>query len=156
MSAAQKKPRLYIGCSLTMASEEFRDQVEQLKVVLRAQGYKIDDFLGLTAGTPREVYLWDIKECVANCDVMVGICDEPSIGLGYELCEAVRLGKPVLAVAHKQVQVTRMIAGIAEVEKNFAFERYNDLVTDVPQILDDHLPTLRQYANLISVVNGAE
>lgn len=133
---AKKQPKLYVGCSLTKASETFKEAVEQLKITLRAGGYEVFDFVGLVNGTPRDVYEWDIGHCVQNCDALIGICDEPSIGLGYELCEATRLGKPVLAVAHANSKITRLVHGAADVEHNFNFAIYQDLVRDVPLLLE--------------------
>jgi hypothetical protein len=134
MSASEGKPKLYVGCSLTQASEEFKGQVEELKAALRLDGYEVLDFVGLVKGTPKDVYEWDIKHCVGACDAFIAICDEPAIGLGFELCEAIRLGKPVLAVAHKDTRVSRLVPGAAEVEPNLTFERYDDMLADVPKL----------------------
>lgn len=119
--------KLYVGCSLSWAPEPFKLEVETFKVALRNKGYEVFDFVGLVSGTPEDVYKWDIGHCVRDCDVFIGICDEPSIGLGWELCEAVRLGKPVLALAHRDAKVTRLVLGAAEVEGNLRFERYEKL-----------------------------
>ena len=129
------KARLYVGCSLSHASEQFKLNVEALKVALRQQGYDVFDFVGLVKGTARDVYEWDLGHCIAECDAFIAICDEPSTGLGYELCRAVALGKPVLALAHVDAKITRMLLGAAEVEPNLRFERYQDLTTDVPAMV---------------------
>jgi hypothetical protein len=136
---SSSKIKLYVGCLLTQASEEFKDGVEQLKVTLRAEGYEVFDFVGLVAGTSADVYNWDIGHCVKDCDALIGICDFPSIGLGYELNEAVRLQKPVLAVAHKDSKVTRLVEGAAEVEPNFSFERYSDISQDIIPMVESWL-----------------
>lgn len=137
MHASEGKLRLYIGCSLTKATEEFRKAVEGLKDEIRGQGYEVFDFVGLIKGTPRDVYEWDIGHCVKDCDVFIAICDEPSIGLGFEMCEAIRLGKPTLAIAHEASVVTRVVAGAAEVEPNLTFLRYRDLLKDVPGMVEN-------------------
>jgi nucleoside 2-deoxyribosyltransferase len=130
------KTKLYIGCSLTHASEEFKTSVENLKDILRTQGYEVFDFVGLVNGTAKDVYEWDINHCIKDCDAFIGICDFPSIGLGWEANQAIRLGKPALGVAHKDAHVTRLILGAAEVEPDFGFERYEDLVKDVPPMVE--------------------
>lgn len=132
MQAARAK--LYVGCSLTMAPEAFKAEVEAFKDALRAEGYEVFDFVGLVNGTPEDVYRWDIGHCVEDCDVLIGICDEPSIGLGWEMGEAVRLGKPVLAVAHLDSKVTRLVLGAADVEPNLRFERYENLNQILPLV----------------------
>lgn len=129
--------KLYVGCSLTHAPEAFKTKVEDLKTVLRQQGYEVFDFVGLVAGTARDVYEWDIGHCIGDCDGFIGICDEASIGLGWELGEAVRLGKACLAVAHTSAKVTRLVLGAAEAETNLRFETYEDLVGDIPPLVDE-------------------
>ena len=127
------KPRIYIGCALTHAPEEFKREVELLKTSLRMDGYKLLEFLGLVAGTERDVYRWDIHHCVATCDFFVAICDHTSIGLGYELAVAVeKLKLPVLAVAHRDAKVTRMILGIES--RRYEFKRY-DTLDDVARMV---------------------
>jgi hypothetical protein len=121
---------LYVGCSLTGASEEFKTSVEEFKQALRDGGYEVFDFVGLIDGTSKDVYDWDIGHCVANCDALIGICDFPSIGLGYELNEAVNLKKPVLSIAHENSLVTRLILGAAEVVPRFEVLRYSDIAKD--------------------------
>lgn len=127
-----KESRIYVGCSLTQAPEKFRDEVERYKGSLRDAGHEVLDFIGLENGTAEDVYRWDIERCVRTCDVLVGVCDYPSIGLGWELNEATRLGKEVLAVAHEQSQITRLVLGAAAVEPNIHFARYTDLSDTLP------------------------
>ena len=126
--------QLYVGCSLTQAPDAFKAEVENLKGALRSQDYEVFDFVGLVNGTPADVYNWDIGHCVRDCQALIAVCDYPSLGLGWELSEAVRLGKPVLAVAHEQASVTRLVIGAAEVEPNIRFERYRTLAEILPMI----------------------
>ena len=120
--------QIYVGCSLTQAPGEFRQGVEDLKSALRREGYDIPDFLGLVAGTPLDVYEVDIHERVAQCDMLLAICDFPSIGLGWEMGTAVeKHRKPVLAVVHRKTQLTRLVVG-ADCARNplYRFEQYDD------------------------------
>lgn len=130
--------KIYVGCSLTQAPDTFKTQVEELKQVLRQDGFEVFDFVGLVNGTAKEVYQWDIGHCVGDCDMFIGICDFPSIGLGWELGQAVRLGKPALAVAQADSKVTRLLLGAAEAESNLTFERYTDLVHDIPKLVREN------------------
>jgi len=132
----EAKPKLYIGCSLTQAPEEFKQAVESLKDSLRDR-YEVLDFIGLVKGTPTDVYHWDVQHCVGGCDLFVAICDYPAIGLGYELATAIEsLHKPVLAVAHKDARITRLVLGIDA--PRFEFKRYDNL-PDVAKFIDDKL-----------------
>ncbi len=133
------KIKIYIGCSLTHAPADFRNAVEELKKSLRPQ-YEVFDFLGLEKGTLQEVYQWDIKKCVAYCDLFVAICDHASLGLGYELGAAVEtFDKPVLAIANKNAYVTRLVQGIDS--PKFSFTRYNDL-SEIEGLIHEKLKTL--------------
>jgi hypothetical protein len=127
--------KIYVGSGLTQAPDSFRDAVDNLKHSLRAEGYEVIDFVGLVGGTPTDVYTYDLKQCVGECDAFVAICDYPSLGLGWELAEATRLGKPVLMLAHVDARITRLVIGAAEVEPNVRLERYApDLPASVPII----------------------
>ena len=115
--------KIYIGCSLTQAPEDFKVSIETIKNDLRSD-HEVMDFIGTIAGTPADVYHWDIHECVTKCDAFIAICDLPAIGLGYELSVAVeKLHKPTLALAHKDAKVSRLLLGIEQ--PHYVFERYN-------------------------------
>ena len=133
--ANQAKKNLYIGCGLTLAPQEFKDRVEELKTAL-GQDWHVMEFLGLVDGTSADVYQRDIVDNVGGCDAFVAIADEPSIGLGYELAVAAEVhGIPVLATAHVDSKVTRLLLGAAEVLPNVTFTPYQDMVHDVPGIV---------------------
>jgi len=118
-------PRIYVGCSLTQAPPDFCAAVEALKTELRNH-YEVFEFVGLVNGTAADVYHWDVHHCVADCDLLVAICDYPSIGLGYEIAAAIeRYNRPVLAVAHHDTRITRVVLGIDS--PRFSMERYQDM-----------------------------
>jgi hypothetical protein len=48
------------------------------------------------------------------CDVMIAIIDEPSIGLGMEISEAIRDKKPLLCLYNRASKVSRMIEAAAK------------------------------------------
>lgn len=124
--------KIYIGCSLTHAPDEFKQAVETIKQNLKTD-YEIFDFLGLEKGTPADVYQWDIHRCVAESDLFVAICDYPAIGLGYEIGVAVeKFNKPVLALAHQDTHVTRLLLGIDT--PAYAFQRYQH-TAEVPSLI---------------------
>jgi nucleoside 2-deoxyribosyltransferase len=49
------------------------------------------------ARTPQEVYERDMA-WLRQCDVVVAEVTSPSLGVGYEIAEALHLGKPVLCI----------------------------------------------------------
>lgn len=128
---------IYVGCSLTHAPEAFRAEVETFKDTLREK-YEVMNFLGLEAGTARDVYAQDIGKCITECTLFVAVCDYPSLGLGYEMATAIeKHDKKVLAVAHKDTHISRLVRGIDH--PNFSFRRYEKLVEDVPSMVDTKL-----------------
>jgi hypothetical protein len=139
--------KLYIGCGLTWAlpGEEppefkrFKTDVELLRrTILATRKWDVLTFVGLSGGRSsdecRQVYVHDIRNCVGRAHVVLGICDWPSIGLGWELGAAVEArGIPTLAVAQRGRNVTRLILGVDH--PRFRFREYDNLVHDVPPML---------------------
>lgn len=124
----KSKLTVYVGCALSHASDEFKKSVELFKKKLGTI-VNVLDFKGEIIGTAREVYLWDIHECVYKCDFMVAICDLPSTGLGYEMATQIeKREKPLLAIAQKESVITRLILDTGHPQ--FTFRRYDDLMTD--------------------------
>ena len=126
-----KKKKIYIGCALTNISNLERDlllkNISDLKEKLR-EHFEVLEFLWVKSdpvkATPKQVYRVDIKNCVKDADCMLAICDYASLGLGYEMATAIEKYEiPVLAVAHKDSKVSKLIRGIDK--KNFTFYYYN-------------------------------
>lgn len=129
--------KIYIGCALTHAPQEYKDMIDSLKRILREK-YEILDFIGLVNGTAQDVYKWDTN-CVKTCDYFIAECTYPSIGLGAELGTALEIGKPVLAVAHESAKVTRYVLGVTKPDYTFArYKELQDLVDIIHQKLQDN------------------
>jgi hypothetical protein len=135
------KKKLYIGCALTRLPAEqekdFLKMLADLKVGLKDY-FDILEFKGVTGlapmASPEEVYIHDINNCVKEADCMLAICDYPSLGLGYEIATAVeKQGIPVLAVAHKDMLVSKLIRGIDH--KDFKFMYYNSADEIIEHVL---------------------
>ena len=128
MTQKTQKYKVYIGCSLTYATPEFRQAVEDLKDTLR-NFCQVLDFMSIEKiprRTPEDIYVHDIRWCVEKADLMVAICDQPSTGLGYEMATQIEMrGKPVLAVAQTDSLVSDLILGINKT--CFEFRRYKNL-----------------------------
>lgn len=107
---SNKKLKIYVGCSLTHATQKFRESIEAFKDTLRAK-YEVLQFLGLGAGTPEEIFTHDIH-CVKNADLMIADCSYPSIGLGIELGFAYSRNLPVILIAQSGAKVAAMVPGL--------------------------------------------
>lgn len=138
------RKKLYIGCALTNLPADKKDKfLEMIKDIKKelSKSFEILEFLGIDdigttkPYTPREIYDYDIRKCVMKADYMLAICDYPSLGTGYEMGVAVeKRGMPVLAVAHKDAIVGRLIKGIDH--KNFNFLYYNSIDEIIKKTLE--------------------
>jgi hypothetical protein len=135
------KVKVYVGCSLTHAPEEFRNNVEELKNKLK-EVCQVLLFKGLSDDhIPHDVYVHDIVNCVHECDILVAICDYPSIGLGWEMSvQAEKRGKPVLAVAHKDSKISMLI--LDPQLPGYEFRRYDNLCNDVFNMVVERIKCL--------------
>ena len=131
------KIKIYVGCSLTHAPQEYKDGIEELKVELRKK-YEILEFIGLIKGTPVEVFEHDTN-CVRQCDLFLADVSHPAIGVGYELGTALALNKPVLAVAQQDAKVGRLVLGVTH--PKFSFKRY-DKLEEVVDLVEEKLKEL--------------
>jgi hypothetical protein len=119
---------VYVACSLTHASKEFRAEVEFFKEKLRSM-CNVLCFMGVDGHSPYKIYKWDIHECVRKSDLVVAICDLPSIGLGYEMGTQIEARTmPCLALAHRKSLVSDLIKDTRQ--PGFEFQLYNDLQKD--------------------------
>jgi len=129
------KKKIYVGCSLTQAPEEFKELIKMLQARLREEGYEVLDFVGLTVGTPGDVYQHDIHKCITACDLFLAICDYPAIGLGWELAFRTEvLRKPTLALARRETKLTRLLIGAGEFHPYLKIEWYST-VEDVIRLV---------------------
>lgn len=132
--------KIYIGCSLTHAPEEFKNAIEELKVTLRKM-YDVMDFVGLEKGTPQSVFESD-KDNVIQCDLFIAECSHPSLGLGFEIATAYFHNKPTLILARNDAKVSRMILGISH--QLFTFARYAEC-SEIIEWIEHTILTLQNH-----------
>ncbi len=72
--------------------------------------------------TEKEIFLRDMGGIV-QCDCLVAEVSMPSVGVGYEICHAVDLKKPVLCVYERGAKVSAMVLG----NKGVVAQDYGDL-----------------------------
>ena len=134
------KIKIYIGCSLTQASPEFResifdlgDSLDNTFEVLKylswrvAPGEKSHDADGLS------IYEYDMKQ-VETCDIFVPIVDLPSIGLGMEFAKAFEKGKIIRAFVKRGTRYSSIISSGLESNGQLPVQEY-DTFDDVIEAL---------------------
>lgn len=60
--------------------------------------------------TPEQIYQRDVI-WLQQADAVIAEVSNPSLGVGYEICYALFLAKPVLCLYHEPVLLSRMILG---------------------------------------------
>jgi hypothetical protein len=83
------------------------------------------EFIGLNRGTPKDVFDNDLGH-VRACDAMIAFVDEPSIGLGMEIMEAIHHEKPLLCLHRPEHTITRMLIGARD-RRLLTIRSYTDL-----------------------------
>ncbi len=98
--------------------------------------------LGDQSRTPEAIYHRDLK-LVAQCHALVAEVTVPSFGVGVEVAEAGKLGKPVLALVQPKEghRLSAMIAG----DPNVTVAEYHSLA-EAQRALDDYFGTLASTA----------
>ena len=129
--------KIYIGSAVQNLSEsEYRKTTEQirwLRTELKRRGHKILNYKSMSnrESTPAEIYEHDHRNCM-ECDAMIAIALNPSIGLGMEVVTCLERTTPdhcsrpafVFATAASDTNVSKLLVGW----KHYAFEftRYED------------------------------
>ena len=129
-----KKPKLYVGCALNNAPLAFQKKVDALKKSL-VETFEILEFIGSGEMSDGETVLHDLKQ-VERCDLMLGIADLASTGLGSELTHAGWLKRPTLIVAQAGAQVSRFVPGLPAKFESLVFQRY-ETWNDIEKLISD-------------------
>lgn len=116
---------LYVGCAIRNAPEGYVSTVESLKKKFEDDFFVLH-FVGVSpTATAKEIYEIDI-DCAGRADLMLALCDFPSLGLGIELAKRAELSKPTIIAYRTQTNISRMVLGLAEVHSNFQVVEYSD------------------------------
>lgn len=123
--------KIYIGCALTQATEEFRKFVFSIREKIKDLDFEILEFAWVDG--PREdvnVYDFDVKH-VDNADYFFAFCDIPSIGLGIEIERAMSTKTPTLAFHKKGTKISKIVLDALSsngMNKPFEYENEEDVL----------------------------
>lgn len=73
--------------------------------------------------THQQVYTRDIQ-WLMECDCLIAEVSNPSLGVGYEICYGLRIGKPVLCVYQNETLLSSLILG--NTSEGFQVKEYGD------------------------------
>lgn len=124
-------------CGSIAGGRQYLEVYQKIVAYLKAAGHRVltehvvqPDVLALEKNyTPEQIYSRDI-EWLKECDGVIAEVSNPSLGVGYEVCYALRIGKPVLCLYRRGIFLTRMILGntskglaVRDYETDFEWER---------------------------------
>ena len=149
MSNSFHRPiKVYVGCALTHASPQFIEKVTAFREALdREDHFEVLRFSGLGTFKKGEVYHQDINLCLGAADMFLAIADHPSLGLGFELHEAVKgRGIPTLITHHHSRVVSDLALDLTHHFRQLVmvhqYEHIDDLHAVLPAFIRRH-DTLR-------------
>jgi len=109
--------RIYFAASIA-GGRKYLATYQQMASYMKAMGHSIltehitsPSVWHLESGlTPEQIYSRDVK-WLQESDCLVAEVSNPSLGVGYEICYALTLTKPVLCLYREEVLLSRMILG---------------------------------------------
>ncbi|MBC8506906.1 MAG: nucleoside 2-deoxyribosyltransferase [Anaerolineales bacterium] len=107
---------IYFACSITGGRQDEKIYGEIVRF-LQSQGHDVPSAVFAlprdvdeNAMNPVEVYQRD-TQWISECDVLIAEVTTPSHGVGYEIGYALHVGKPVLCLHRRSVDISKMITG---------------------------------------------
>jgi nucleoside 2-deoxyribosyltransferase len=108
---------IYFGGSIA-GGRKYLDTYQKIVPYIKSKGHMVltehiilPNVLDLEKQlTPEQIYTRDIQ-WLHQCDCLIAETSNPSLGVGYEICYALRIDKPVLCLYRKGIFLTRMLLG---------------------------------------------
>lgn len=108
---------IYFSASIA-GGRKYLDTYQEMVAYFKELGHHIPsehiihpDVLSLENDhSAEDTYTRDV-DWIKGCDAMIAEVSNPSLGVGYEICYALRLGKPVLCLYQNGLFISRMITG---------------------------------------------
>ena len=118
---------VYVASSMTNASDEYRVYIKKFKQELRsATATVVLEWLEFDSPVVLSNFFEKDMNNVRNCSVMIAIVDEPSIGVGMEIMEAIHSKKPTLCLYRESSNVSRLLQS-AQISAGFKICSYKTL-----------------------------
>jgi nucleoside 2-deoxyribosyltransferase len=119
---------IYFGGSIA-GGRKYLETYQKIVSYLKSAGHQVltehvvqPDVLELEEQfTAEQIYTRDIQ-WLHQCDCLIAEVSNPSLGVGYEICYALRINKPVLCLYRKGIFLTRMLIG--NTSKNLLVKEY--------------------------------
>ena len=118
---------VYVSSSVTHADAEYRAFIKNFKEELRQVAPAlVIEWLDKDAPVlPDDFFKRNINN-VLSCDAMIAITNEPSIGVGMEIQEAINNDKPLLCLHESGRTLSRLLKS-AKLAGKIKLEMYHDM-----------------------------
>lgn len=136
--------RLYF-CGSIAGGRDDLDTYVQIVAHLKARGHQVltehvanPQVLELEkTSSPREIFARDMA-WLRQCEGVVAEISHPSLGVGYEICQATHFGKPILCLHRAGLFISRIILGNSSPYLRVrAYRDEVELLKHVDQFLDE-------------------
>lgn len=120
--------------------EKYREIINHLKnygeVLTEHVGDKTINDLGEQSLSVEEIYNRDLN-WLTEADIVIGEVSIPSLGVGYEVAKAEKLGKRILCVYQKSEE-SREISAMIKGNRNIILKEYTNLL-ELFEIINDFM-----------------
>lgn len=128
--AVESSPSVFVIHAVTDAPQEFIYRVDRLINILG----NFYPMLNWEPGIGNSVYERDLDRAT-HAGLVVADCSYPSTGMGMEMQERLRLGKPLLAVIEEGKLAPSIVQSINR--SNFKLQTYQQ-IDEVATMVDNH------------------
>lgn len=89
--------------------------------------------------TARHIYERDLR-WLAECDLVIAEVSTPSLGVGVEIAEAARLGKPIVALCEDGIHLSAMVGGNPAVTTVLTYRGRGELLAHLDALFGAGVP----------------
>ncbi len=100
-------------------------QLQNMGIEVLTEHVSKSDVLELERSMTKQQIFQRDMEWLKNADFVVAEVSMPSLGVGYEICEALHLKKPVLCLCSERAKLSALISG--NTSPDIRIRRYRDV-----------------------------
>lgn len=126
--------KIYFSATIT-EDKELKDMYKKIIAVLKKQGHQVHEYGSYQLDPKQLVHQSDeeiqekskrLDKFLKNADIYIADISLPSIGIGYEISQAISLKKPVLALNFKKAKYQPLATIKGKKSKFLRYESYTE------------------------------
>ncbi len=124
--------KVYYAASVRGAGRDLEATRKAIQTIKEAGHVALTEHLAGSSESlsDQQVYQRDMR-LLEQADLLIADVTFPSLGVGFEICKAIQLNKPVYLVAREGVKVSKLIAGITDVKRYSSLEEMSSIIKDI-------------------------